>query len=155
MTPHDIVFLLGDIALLSAIPALSLFVVYYYFGSPWKTLMVGRSLMYFAVSLLAIIGIITLSAWLGADYFLREWVRLLGFVAVSVTTWRLFLTLRHIQKKGPVALEEIGLTDAVPVGPKPHFWSRRPRQDQKLIRNPNPSKPESEAQPGTGEVKTQ
>ena len=35
--------------------------------------------MYFAVSLLVIIAIVTASVWLGSDYFFREWVRLIGF----------------------------------------------------------------------------
>lgn len=121
MSGQDIIYLLGDIVLLSAIPALGLFVGYYYFGSPWKTLLVGRSLMYFAVSLLVIIAIVSLSVWLGSEYFLREWVRLISYGLVSWTTWRLFITLRHIQKKGPVALEEIGLAEPLPVEKKNLF----------------------------------
>lgn len=109
MTAQDVVYLVGDIVLLTAIPALALFVWYYHFKSPWRALLVGRSLMYFAVSLLAIIATVALSVWLGPDYFLREWVRMLSYVVVSITTWRLFFTLRHIQKQGASAVEEIGL----------------------------------------------
>ncbi len=99
----------GDWILLSAAPALVLFVGFYYFGSPWKKLLVGRSLMYFAMSLLAIILVVVLSLWLGQDYFLREWVRIIGYGAVAITAWRLFFTLRHIQKNPPPDLEEIGM----------------------------------------------
>lgn len=125
MTGQDIIYLLGDITLLTAIPALALFVIYYYFGSPWKTLLVGRSLMYFAISLLVIIGVVTASVWLGSDYFAREWVRLISYGLVSWTTWRLFITLRHIQKKGPVSLTGLGLTDPAAVTVKPHWWNRK------------------------------
>jgi hypothetical protein len=109
MTPQDTIYLVGDIVLLTAIPALALFVVFYYFGSPWRRLLVGRSLMYFATSLLAICVTVTLSLWLGSDYFLREWVRLVGYALVSATTWRLFFTLRHIQNNPPPSADEIGL----------------------------------------------
>ncbi|WNN95020.1 hypothetical protein SEA_MAGRITTE_43 [Microbacterium phage Magritte] len=109
MLAQDIIYLAGDIVLLTAIPALALFVVFYYYKSPWKTLLVGRSLMYFAVSLLAIIAVVALSVWLGTDYFLREWVRLISYLLVSITTWRLFFTLRHIQKQGVQEVTEIGL----------------------------------------------
>ena len=109
MLAQDIIYLMGDIVLLTAIPALALFVGFYYFGSPWRTLLVGRSLMYFAVSLLAIILVVALSVWLGPTYPLREWVRFISYVLVSVTTWRLFFTLRHIQKQGVKDVEEIGL----------------------------------------------
>lgn len=102
---------LGDYALLSSIPALGLFVGYYYFGSPWKKLLVGRSLMYFAVSLLLISLVVLASLFFGVAYPSREWVRLAGYVGVSITTWRLFFTLRHIQKTPPPPLEAIGLAD--------------------------------------------
>ena len=157
MTGQEIIYLLGDITLLTALPALGLFVGYYYFGSPWKTLLVGRSLMYFAVSLLVIIATVSLSLWWGTDYFLREWVRLFSYGIVSWTTWRLFITLRHIQKKGPVALEEIGLTDTSLTTAKPPFWKRRPHLDPKFKRSPQNenSEPEPDAHTDTGEVKTQ
>lgn len=99
----------GDWILFAAAPALALFVGFYYFGSPWKKLLVGRSLMYFAMSLLAIIIVVVLSLWLGPEYFAREYVRIIGYGAVTLTAWRLFFTLRHIQKNPPPDLEEIGL----------------------------------------------
>lgn len=111
MMLQDIIYLSGDLILLTTIPALGLFVGFYYFKSPWRALLVGRSLMYFAVSLLTIVGIVALSVWLGPEYPGREWVRLFGYTMVSVTTWRLFLTLRHIQKQGAREVEDIGLSE--------------------------------------------
>lgn len=99
--PNDLLQALGDYALLSSIPALALFVGFYYFGSPWKKLLVGRSLMYFAVSLLIINLVVLASLFFGSTYPGREWVRLGGYTLVSVTTWRLFFTLRKIQKERP------------------------------------------------------
>lgn len=99
--PNEILLTLGDYAILSSIPALALFVGFYYFGSPWKKLLVGRSLMYFAVSLLIINLVVLASIFFGSTYTGREWVRLSGYILVSVTTWRLFFTLRKIQKERP------------------------------------------------------
>jgi hypothetical protein len=102
---------LGNWVLLSTAIPLALFVGYYYFRSPWKKLMVGRSLMYFAMSLLLIVLVVVMSLFLGPDYFLREWVRLFGYTLVAATMWRLFFTLRHIQNNPPPAPNEIGLAD--------------------------------------------
>lgn len=107
----EILLALGDYALLTAIPALALFVGFYYFGSPWRKLLVGRSLMYFAVALLLISVVVQLSLILGPTYPGREYVRLVGYVAVSFTTWRLFFTLRRIQKTPPPEVEALGLSD--------------------------------------------
>jgi hypothetical protein len=107
----DFLLDLGDWILLSSAPALVLFVGFYYFGSPWKKLLVGRSLMYFAMSLLAIIFIVILSLFLGTGYPGREWIRIIGYGLVSVTTWRLFITLRYIQKNPPVMPEEVIWSD--------------------------------------------
>lgn len=99
--PNEFLLLLGDYALLTSVPALALFVGFYYFGSPWRKLLVGRSLMYFAVSLLVICLVVLASLFFGSDYLGRDWVRLFGYVLVSITTWRLFFTLRKIQRERP------------------------------------------------------
>lgn len=101
----------GDYILLSSFPALALFVGFYFFGSPWKKLLVGRSLMYFALALLLICTIVLLSLFLGPTYPGREFVRIFGYIGVSATSWRLFFTLRYIQKNPPPDVAAIGLTD--------------------------------------------
>lgn len=106
---NETLLTIGDWLLLSSMPALALFVGFYFFASPWKKLLVGRSLMYFAASLFLISGIVLLSLFLGPDYPGRELVRIAGYGLVSFTTWRLFFTLRHIQKNPPPADDEIGL----------------------------------------------
>lgn len=106
---NELLLLIGDFVLLSSAPALALFVGFYYFASPWRKLLVGRSLMYFAMSLLAIVVIVLLSLFLGPEYAGREFIRLVGYGLVSFTTWRLFFTLRKIQKNPPPDDDEIGL----------------------------------------------
>lgn len=144
MPGQDVIYLLGDIILLTAIPALALFVGFYYFKSPWQSLLVGRSLMYFAVSLLLIIAVVALSVWLGPTYFLREWVRLLSYVGVSITTWRLFFTLRHIQKQGASDVKEIGLGEHPIITPPSTgtklmnaLFTRKKRPEHEQITHPH------------------
>ena len=95
----ETLLIIGDVILLTSFLALALFVGFYFAKSPWRTLLVGRSLMYFALSLMLVVFTVSLSLWLGANYPFREWVRLFSYSLVSVTTWRLFLTLRYIQKQ--------------------------------------------------------
>lgn len=82
--------------------------LFYYFGSPWRKLLVGRSLMYFAASLALITVIVLLSLFLGPDYVGREFVRIICYGLVSFTTWRLFWTLRKVQKESPLVSKEEG-----------------------------------------------
>ena len=125
MLAQDIIYLMGDIVLLTAIPALALFVGFYYFGSPWRTLLVGRSLMYFAVSLLAIILVVALSVWLGPTYPLREWVRFISYVLVSVTTWRLRFTGSWMIGCSPNPISSTSLT--------PCFWMWRSVKNSRQV----------------------
>lgn len=144
MLVQDAIYLAGDIVLLTAIPALALFVAYYYFGSPWRSLLVGRSLMYFAISLLAIIAVVALSVWLGPTYFLREWVRLLSYIVVSITTWRLFFTLRHIQKQGVQDVADIGLSQhPVTEETQGNLWARLGLARRNKTAEETPAEPNS------------
>ena len=95
----DILLTIGDVVLLTSFPALALFVGFYYVKSSWRTLPVGRSLMYFALSFMLVVLTVSMSLWLGPNYPFREWVRLFSYSLVSVMTWRLFFTLRYIQKQ--------------------------------------------------------
>lgn len=95
----ETLLIIGDVILLTSFPALALFVGFYFAKSPWRTLLVGRSLMYFALSFMLVVLTVSMSLWLGPNYPFREWVRIFSYSLVSVTTWRLFFTLRYIQKQ--------------------------------------------------------
>lgn len=95
----NVLLTLGDVLLLTSVPALVLFVCMYFFRSRWRTLHVGRSLMYFALSLLLLVVVVSLGLWLGPNYPGREYIRLGAYGVVSITTWRLYFTLRYIQKR--------------------------------------------------------
>jgi len=107
METHDIVWVLGTIALYIAIPGLVAFVVVYASRSRWRDFVAGRSVMYFMVSLaLVSISGILVSAF-GDDYPGREWVRLLLYSSISFAVWRLVIVVLKIQNKPPRTAEEI------------------------------------------------
>lgn len=105
----ETLLIIGDVVLLTSFPALALFVGFYYVKSSWRTLPVGRSLMYFALSFMLVVLTVSMSLWLGPNYPFREWVRIFAYTLVSVTTWRLFFTLRYIQKQ-PMDDEQVKST---------------------------------------------
>lgn len=105
----ETLLIIGDAILLTSFPALALFVGFYFAKSPWRTLLVGRSLMYFALSFMLVVLTVSMSLWLGPNYPFREWVRIFSYSLVSVTTWRLFFTLRYIQKQ-PMDDEQVKST---------------------------------------------
>lgn len=102
---------IGDVILLTSVPALALFVGFYYARSPWRQLMVGRSLMYFALSLILVVVTVSLSLWFGSAYPGREYVRIVAYSLVSAMTWRLFFTLRYIQKQ-PIPADIVTATNS-------------------------------------------
>lgn len=126
---NEFLLALGDYILLGALPAIALFVGYYYFGSPWRKLLAGRSLMYFACALLGITLNVLFTLFLGPDYPGRELVRILIYGGVFITSWRLFFTLRHIQRANKVETHDaLGFTqpaeEAGAPKKKESFWTR-------------------------------
>lgn len=105
---QSVLLLIGDwVLLLTAVP-LGLFVGFYFFKSPgWRRNFVGRTLMYLGISLFIYVVVVSLSVFLGADYFLREYIRLAGYLLVFITCTRLFLTLRYVQKNPDKAQQEL------------------------------------------------
>lgn len=107
MNSNEILFLIGTILNLSSLPALLLFIGFYFIRSPWREYEAGRALMYFAVSLAALSLSGALTNVLGPEYVGREVVRIILYGAVSYTMWGLFITLRRIQKKPPATVDEM------------------------------------------------
>lgn len=106
----------GNIALLSAVPALALFVFFYGVRSNWRAHRVGRALFWFATSLLAVVALIAVYAFFG-DWPGRPVVRLFVFTGVSFTIWRMFFELIRIQRSGKLPEE---LAEAVEAKPEQH-----------------------------------
>ena len=122
----DVIYVLGDLANLSAIPALVLFIVFYLRGSKWRDFPAGRALMYIAVALGFTVSVSSLVVIFGDDYQYREWVRLALFTAISVTVWRLFVVLRQVQKRPPRTVEELqAMIDALMIAQREHPGRRK------------------------------
>lgn len=88
----------GDLVLMSALPAVVLFILFYGIRSPWRSLFVGRSMMYLAISLAAVLslGVIRI-VFNDQSSQIIEGVRLAGYIIMTVFAWRLFFTLLRIQ----------------------------------------------------------
>lgn len=101
MDPQSVIDMLNNVAdwiLLTALPGIGLFVIFYAKKSPWKKMFVGRTMMYLAVALGTLFLVNTASIYLGPDYPFRSVIRVLAYSTLSVTVWRLFFTLRKVQK---------------------------------------------------------
>ncbi len=106
MTGYEFIYALSNVALISALVGLLVFIIRYA-KSKWKIYGAGRSLMYFAVALAAmsLSGVLVLI--FGPEYILREWVRLGLFTMVSIFSWRLVVSLVRVQRKGKYTPEQI------------------------------------------------
>jgi hypothetical protein len=96
---EEILLRLGDWALVSAVPALALFVFFYGIRSNWRVHRIGRALFWMTVSLLVVCGLFVLTLSFG-DWPLKPYVRVGAYGFVSFTIWRMFWELRLIQKQG-------------------------------------------------------
>lgn len=88
---------LADWAVTLSFPPALLFVIYYAAFSPWRSTVVGRSLMYQSIGMVVVTGVVIASIWLG-EYEGRGVVRFIGYSILTITLWRMFFTLRHYQK---------------------------------------------------------
>lgn len=91
----------GDLALYSAGPPLIGFVLLYGFRSRWRDTEAGRALFYMTVSLVLLMVLVVLSRLLGSGYLGQIYVRIAGYLIVSVTVWRLLIALIRAQRRKP------------------------------------------------------
>lgn len=73
------------------------FVFSYYRNSPWKQTLIGRTIMYKAGAMLALLSLGLASNWLDG-YPGEQWIRLLIYGTLAIVQWRLFMSLLYIQK---------------------------------------------------------
>lgn len=96
--------LVGLVALLAGAPAVILFTVFYGIRSNWRAYLVGRALMYFAVSLaltylwIIVRLVLALTGQSTEDSTFWQLVRIILFTGVSVTMWGLLVVLLKIQR---------------------------------------------------------
>ena len=91
----------ANLLLLGCLPAIALFIAFYSRKSPWRKHFVGRSIMYLGVSLLALLVLNAVTIWVGEDFTARPFVRFVVYLGLFLSVWRLFYTLRDLQKNPP------------------------------------------------------
>jgi hypothetical protein len=87
-----VLYVIGDIVMLLAILGTMTFTISYAAFFAWRKTPAGRSLMYFVLALDAW-AIQSFAARLSPDYWGREWVRLVVYILIAMTVWRLVASL--------------------------------------------------------------
>jgi len=83
----------ADWAIIIAAAASAVFAYSYAFHFEWRQTPAGRALLGFVTSLLSVAVIAFLGRWLGPEYFGREILRPLTWVAVAVSSIRMTYVL--------------------------------------------------------------
>lgn len=97
----------GDMIMIGAVVGAIVFAGSYSGFFNWRKTDAGRALIYFVWSLIAVFLNNTAARLLGTDYPFREWVRIVVYLCVFLTTWRLVWVLWRNWRAGeePLALE--------------------------------------------------
>lgn len=88
----ETLFAIGDSVMLFAIIGAVVFAISYAVFFNWRLTPAGRSLMYFV---LALVGwaVQSFAARMEPDYLLRPYLRIVVYVLITATIWRLVYTL--------------------------------------------------------------
>lgn len=91
----ETLFFIGDVIMLVALAGAVAFAVSYGGFFNWRKTAPGRALMYLVLTIFAW-GTQSVLARLDPDYVGREFVRIVVYLGISITIWRLVVTLwRH------------------------------------------------------------
>lgn len=74
------------------------FVIVYAIGSPWKRSLIGRTVMYLAVSMLILLSYEFVENWIEIPYDVRRTAAVVVFAFLVLMWGRMFLALRYAQK---------------------------------------------------------
>lgn len=89
---EEILYLIGDVIMFTAIIGAIVFAVSYVTFFAWRRTSAGRSLLYFVLALI-VWAIQSFMARIDPDYAGRAWSRLVVYLLISATVWRLVVTL--------------------------------------------------------------
>jgi chromate transport protein ChrA len=101
----EVILFLGDLIMIAAAVGAIVFAVSYSFFFNWRKTAAGRALMYFVWSLIVVFTNNTIARFAGTDYPFREWVRIVVYIGVAVTIWRLVWVLWRNWRSGEIPLE--------------------------------------------------
>lgn len=94
----DLINSFTDYLVLSGLIPLVIFVVMYFFRSPYDDNEIGIALMFQKLGFIALLGIIVLSLFLG-PYPGREWVRVVFYSIIVIGFWVDLVNLRRYQRR--------------------------------------------------------
>lgn len=100
MTDSAVVLLIANILVIFAWLGAGLFVGFYLTRSPWRKTPTGRTLMYRAATMLALLTYALTARWLHAIEIVEVTLGLLIYALVAAMEWRMFYILRKAQKEG-------------------------------------------------------
>lgn len=92
--------LIADIGIIIAAIGCTVFVASYAAFFNWRLTAAGRALMYFVSALLSVAVIASLGRWFGPEYFGREVLRPITWLAVAATSLRLTWVLWTSSRRG-------------------------------------------------------
>lgn len=81
----------------ASIPAILLPIVYF-FGSPWKTTLVGKMMMNKMAAIGVVFALILVGVVTGGDYPGRDWIRVVAYAYLAIALWAQLVLLLRIQR---------------------------------------------------------
>jgi len=98
MAPENAIIMV--LLVLGVIP-LVLFIVRYFFFSPWRAEPEGRTMMYQKIALLAVLLLALAARALGPEYWGREVITILVYTVIVYFFWRTLFELLSVQRQYP------------------------------------------------------
>lgn len=118
---ENVVLLIANIIVIVAWVGCALFVVTYAFGSPWRSTLAGRTIMYSKMAMLALLTYALTARWIEPADEVNYAIALATYAGIAAVQWRLYATLRYVQA-GKVTLDKPNYT------PVRDWWKRRMRK---------------------------
>lgn len=100
MSDEAVVLLMANILVIFAWVGAGLFVAFYATKSPWRSTPIGRTLMFRAATMFALLTYALTARWLHAVEIVEVTLGLAIYLAVGIMEWRMFAVLRKAQKDG-------------------------------------------------------
>lgn len=96
---------ISEILMLGSGAGVVLFTVSYIAFFQWRRTGAGKAILYFALSLCALLGQIIATRSFGGDFVLRDIVRLVAYAVVFLSSWGLVFTLWRNWSRGAPPIE--------------------------------------------------
>lgn len=85
------------------------FISFYHFGSPWRASLVGRTIMYLAMSLWLLLTLALVGRWIDPDPALFQYLALTTYGILALMCLRLLVTL-VLAQRGTISVDQPNYT---------------------------------------------